>query len=217
MDFSLFREQIPKIEKTPLPGAEAQLKMVPAGREHTLYPPENELEKVKRAGVLALFYPDGAGKVNVLFILRRTYEGVHSNQVAFPGGKMEREDRDLRETALRETYEEVGVASEDIHIIRPVSPVYIAPSNFLVQPYMGLCDYLPKFRKQESEVADLIQVPLQAVMDDSNIFEERVQTSYAITFQVPAFKLNGHVVWGATAMMLSEIRTLIRPIVQGFL
>ena len=92
----------------------------------------------KKAGVMALFYPKHWNVTHLLLILRKTYTGVHSNQIAFPGGKLELTDADLQETALRETHEEVGVPTERVTIIKSLSKVYIPPSNFEVQPFVGL-------------------------------------------------------------------------------
>lgn len=161
---------------------------------------------------MALFYPDIRQTVNLLLILRKTYRGVHSNQIAFPGGKAEKGDANLLATALRETDEEIGVRATQIEVIKGLSEVYIPPSNFEVQPYVGLCRNLPSFILQKSEVEALIEVQLSDFMDDANIHLQKLNTSYAKNVEVPAFKLNGHTVWGATAMMLSEIRELLKQV-----
>lgn len=166
----------------------------------------------KKAGVLALFYPNEKRSTNLLLILRKTYKGVHSNQVGFPGGKSEKEDHDILHTALRETHEEVGVAPKGVSIIKSLSEVYIPPSNFEVQPFMGLYEEPEPFVLQESEVESLVEVPLFDFMDDSKIFTQKLTTSYAKNIDVPAFKLNGYIVWGATAMMLSEIKELLKQV-----
>lgn len=164
----------------------------------------------KEAAVLALFYPNEFERTQLLLILRKTYSGVHSNQIGFPGGKREASDADLRETALRETHEEVGVSPEKVTIIRSLSQVYIPPSNFEVQPYIGLSHSQPSFVRQESEVERIVEVALGDFLDDSNLFHQNLSTSYAKNVEVPAFRLEGHTVWGATAMMLSEIKELLK-------
>ena len=162
---------------------------------------------------MALFYPNHENITNLLLILRKTYEGVHSNQIGFPGGKRERGDTDIAHTALRETYEEVGIPSHEIRIIKALSTVYIPPSNFEVQPYIGLLKKPGAFVLQESEIEASVEVPLISFMDDSNIYVQNLSTSYADNIEVPAFKLNGHTVWGATAMMLSEIKELLKQVI----
>ena len=166
----------------------------------------------KKAGVVALFYPDERQLTNLLLILRNTYPGVHSNQIGFPGGRAEKKDKDLLETALRETHEEVGVKPGDIQIIRSLSEIYIPPSNFEVRPYIGLYDKRQPFVKQEDEVEELVEVPLIDFMDDSKMTTQILTTSYANNIEVPAFKLMGYTVWGATAMMLSEIKELFKQV-----
>ena len=166
----------------------------------------------RRAGVMALFYPGSDGVARLLFILRNSDSGVHSAQVAFPGGQYEKGDRDLEQTALRETEEEVGVPASRIQLIRSLSQIYIPPSRFEVSPYMGLLSYNPVFRKQDSEVAALIEVPLSRVMSASSLVSRRLTTSYSKEITVPAFQLEGHIVWGATAMMLNEIKSLLKQI-----
>ena len=105
-------------------------------------------QSAREAGVMALCYPDSSDKAHMLLILRPSYTGVHSNQVAFPGGRREPQDTDLLATALRETEEEVGVPEAIIQTVRPLTPLYIPPSNYLVSPYLGLSMQLPDFRKE---------------------------------------------------------------------
>lgn len=212
MDFDSFSERISKIKNLPLPGEVAHFEMAPEMRIAELRAMSKRPTDFRRAGVMALFYPGSDGGARLLFILRNSYSGVHSAQVAFPGGQFEEDDRDLLQTALRETEEEVGVPAGDIELIRPLTQVYIPPSRFEVSPFIGLLPHTPEFRKQESEVADLIEVPVQDVMQNSNLVRRRLTTSYAHEITVPAFQLEGHIVWGATAMMLNEVKSLLKQI-----
>ncbi len=166
----------------------------------------------KKAGVMALFYPDMEQETRLLLILRKAYEGVHSNQIGFPGGKVEQADRDLLDTALRETHEEVGVVPTAVEVIKELSNVYIPPSNFMVTPFIGMYPEPKPFVLQETEVERLVEVYVKDFLDDANLIEEILTTSYAKNIRVPAYKLNGYTVWGATAMMLSEIRELLRQV-----
>jgi 8-oxo-dGTP pyrophosphatase MutT (NUDIX family) len=161
---------------------------------------------------MALFYPTLQQKTNLLLILRKTYKGVHSNQVGFPGGKLEKGDDGLLTTALRETHEEVGVSPNDVTVIKKTSEIFIPPSNFIVQPFIGLYKSPKPFIKQDDEVEMILEVSIMDFLDENNIISEKLTTSYALDIEVPAFKLNGYIVWGATAMMLNEIKELVKQV-----
>jgi 8-oxo-dGTP pyrophosphatase MutT (NUDIX family) len=212
MNFDEFCEIALKLKNLPLPGEESHYKMSPAERIQWLK--QNNIKTInpKRAGVMALFYPDVYMQTRLLLILRKTYEGVHSNQIGFPGGKVEKQDKDLMHTALRETHEEVGVPPSSVQVIRELSEVYIPPSNFMVQPFMGIYPNPQPFVPQEDEVEQVVEAYVKDFLDDANLIEELLSTSYAKSINVPAYKLNGYTVWGATAMMLSEIRELLRQV-----
>lgn len=212
MNFIEFTDQVTKVKNLPLPGRASHYKMAPEIRIRELEADKIKKRNPKKAGVMALFYPDHNDLTNLLLILRRRYPGVHSNQVGLPGGKIEKQDKDLLATALRETYEEVGARPEDVQVIRSISDVYIPPSNFEVTPYIGLYPKMHPFVIQESEVAELIEIPLVDFMDDAKVITQTLNTSYAKNIEVPAFELNGYTVWGATAMMLNEIRELFKQV-----
>ncbi|GMN11807.1 CoA pyrophosphatase [Croceitalea sp. MTPC9] len=195
-----------------MPGEESHFKMEPEMRKQWRDSEKIAERKPKRAAVMALFYPGREEETRLLLILRKTYKGVHSNQVGFPGGKVEEADKNLLETALRETKEEVGVLPSKIEVLKELSDLYIPPSNFMVQPYIGVYAEPKPFRIQESEVEDLVEVLYSDFMDERNLTYQNLTTSYADKIDVPAFKLNGYVVWGATAMMLSEIKELLKQV-----
>lgn len=173
---------------------------------------EINIEKMnpRKAAVLVLFYPDTKANASFVLIQRKKYPGVHSNQIAFPGGKIENEDGNLKETALREAEEEVGVMPEKVELVRSLTEVYIPPSNFLVMPYLGYTHVKPDFRPQPEEVEKIIEVSVEEFLDEANVFTQRLNTSYAKSIDVPAFRLQGFTVWGATAMMLNEAKELLK-------
>ncbi len=210
MNFDTFLNAISKIKNIPLPGEASQFKMSPPFRVELLKRQKAAIKNPKRAGVLALFYPDENQVTKLILILRKTYNGVHSAQVGFPGGKLEAQDDSYEMAAVRETYEEVGVPIQDIEVLKSLTEVYIPPSNFYVSPFIGICRSTPKFIKEESEVEALIEVSLVHFMDDAALISKIVKTSYSVKVEVPAYKLNGYIVWGATAMMLSEIKDLLK-------
>jgi len=195
-----------------LPGEQSHFKMEPEIRKQWRESKNVAKRKPKQAAVVALFYPNQHQETQLLLILRNTYKGVHSNQIGFPGGKVEPEDNNLEITALRETHEEVGVLPKDIEILKKLSKLYIPPSNFMVQPFIGLYAKPKPFKIQESEVEALVEVSFSDFMNDKNLIYQNLTTSYAKNIDVPAFKLNGYTVWGATAMMLSEIKDLLRQV-----
>ncbi|OMP32778.1 CoA pyrophosphatase [Mangrovimonas sp. DI 80] len=210
MEFDAFTKLVSKIKNLPLPGEASQIKMSPPFRLEFMKQQEQAIRHSKNAGVMALFYPDEKLYTKLVLILRKTYKGVHSAQVGFPGGRYEQKDQNLEETALRETHEEIGVPMTDIDIVKPLTRLYIPPSNFTVYPFLGVTNKTPSFIKQEDEVEDLIEVPFGHFVDEGSLTSAFVNTSYKKNVEVPAFKLNNHIVWGATAMMLSELKDLLK-------
>lgn len=195
-----------------LPGESAHKKLAPLIRINELDEIDMSTRNPQEAGVMAVFYPDNENVTRLVLILRKTYKGVHSNQVGFPGGRVEEIDRDLEDTALRETEEEVGIPQNEIEVVKKLSRLYIPPSNFWVQPYIGLLKTTPQMVAQETEVEEILEVKLSDFLNDDNMITENLSTSYAKEIEVPAYRLNGYVVWGATGMMLSEIRELLLKI-----
>ena len=212
MNFDKFLVSLSKIKNIPLPAETSQFKMSPPFRRELIKEYKERMKDAKRAGVLALFYPDDSKQTHLALILRKTYKGVHSAQIGFPGGKYEAQDRSLKTTALRETFEEIGIAERSIEVIKQMTEVYIPPSNFYVQPFIGITTETPKFIKQDEEVEDVIEVPLSHFLDDDIVIIKPVETSYTVKIDVPAYELNGHIVWGATAMMLSEIKDILKAV-----
>ncbi len=209
MQFSEFSLRLSKISNLPLPGQEAQFQMAPMERLKELKEVDIEKRNPRQAGVMALFYPNSEGETYIILMLRKTYKGVHSNQVGFPGGKVEEEDENIKATALRETEEEIGIPRDHITVLRKLTNIYIPPSNFWVQSFIGLTQDTPRFIPQEYEVEELIEVPLSEFLSKDALITQTLTTSYAVDITVPAYKLQGHVVWGATAMMLSEVKELL--------
>ncbi len=208
MDFNYFLTQLSRIKKLPLGGIDSQFKMAPELRK------QFSLEEIlkpnpKESAVLALFYPDKDSNTKILLMLRSNYKGVHASQISFPGGKKEKNDNNLRHTALRETEEELGILKTDITIVRKLTKTYIPPSNFWVTPFIGILKSTPTL-KTNYEVEEVIEVTLSDLLDDKNLSSKNLTTSYMKNIDVPCFKLNNYVVWGATAMVLSEIKDLIK-------
>lgn len=195
-----------QVLRHPLPGRDAQARMAPHPRPGWEADSIPEVEP-RQGGVLALLYPYN-DQLYLPLILRPTYNGVHSGQVGFPGGGYEEVDQDLTDTALREAYEEVGVVSTSVQVLGHLSRLYIQPSNFYVHPTVGWTPRRPDFRTDPYEVAQLLEVPLQALQDPANQHEEQWQLRDRRAL-VPYFNVDGQIIWGATAMILSELLALI--------
>jgi len=183
-----------------LPGEKAHLMMAPTFRGE-----DSSGKKAMQAAVLVLFYPSG-GKIHLAFIKRNEYDGPHSAQVSFPGGAREKGDHSLEETAVRETREELGIR-EQIEVLGALTPLHIPVSNFLVFPYVAWMDEVPEFRPDPTEVQYVIEAPLSTLLDPSNIARETL-LHHGTSIEVPFYKLGEEKIWGATAMMLSEVLLL---------
>ena len=211
MNFNLFFKAVSTISEVDLPSASSHIKMAPLERIKSLEEMVDFSDSARKAAVMMLFYPK-EDVAHLVLIVRNSYPGVHSSQIAFPGGKVEEADLDLQETALRETFEEIGIPSDQINVVRSFSAIYIPPSNFLVYPFMGISTTELEFVLQEEEVAGIIEMPVSMLLDDSIITHKILDTSYAKEITVPVFQIQKHAVWGATAMMLSELKDVLKMV-----
>lgn len=209
MDFTHFINTIAKLKKEKLLALDAHIKMAPLERITYLKDKSYTENKPRNAAVLMLVYPKN-NVAHLALIVRNTYPGVHSSQISFPGGKEELEDANLEYTALRETEEEVGVAMHKVEVIRKCSEIYIPPSNFLVTPFLGFATEDLTFIPNPDEVKRVLELPIHELLNDDIIIQTKMSTSYATNIDVPAFQVEKYVVWGATAMMLSELKELFR-------
>lgn len=211
MTFDSLLHKIPEIKSVNLLGMEAQQLMIPADRRPYLELEDFKDRNPRYSAVMMLLYPKGTD-TSLLLIERTNGGGVHAGQIGFPGGKYEQEDQTLEVTALRETGEEVGIGADKIEILKAFTRVYIPPSNFIVQPYLGIMDSTPSLQLSEHEVASIIEMPLSTLLDDNIVKEVGLQTSYANYINVPAYVYNDFTIWGATAMMLSELKETLKEV-----
>ncbi len=165
----------------------------------------------KQAAVMMLLYSRN-GETHFALIERMISTGAHSGQIAFPGGRSEPEDANSSITALRETWEEIGIPMEQQEIIRATTPIYIPPSNYMVDPYLAFAKAEFQFTPQPSEVKSVIEVPLVQLLDDTNQSTKTLSTSYMKEVTVPCYYLQDQIVWGATAMMLAEFKAMLRKV-----
>lgn len=211
MDFETFLKKIPEIQQQKLLGTISHLKMCPPERAEMMRNIDLSSIKPREAAIMMLVYPK-SNITHLALILRTSYNGVHSSQIAFPGGKVELFDTNFQQTALRETYEEIGISPEKINVIRHFTPIYIPPSNFMVYPFLGYSTENLTFVPDQDEVAGILELPISILLDEEIIITNRMSTSYNDNMDVPAFKINEHIVWGATAMMLSELKDVLKMV-----
>lgn len=213
MDFQDFLKLLPEIQNAELLGETAHAKMSPPERARLMQDFDWNNPNARTAAVTLLLYPRN-DKTYFVLILRNAYKGVHSSQVAFPGGKREKEDKSYQETALRETCEEVGISKDKVIVVRELSKIYIPPSNFIVFPFLAYCSEPPIFKPDPREVAGIIEVELDLFLDDATVTGMVMETSYANQTDVPGFQIGEHIVWGATAMILSEFKEVIKAVAK---
>jgi 8-oxo-dGTP pyrophosphatase MutT (NUDIX family) len=206
----LYFEKVRRRLQSALPGEKAQLRMAAAGRTRLGTSPSPNAE-TRTGAVLLLFYPH-QNLIHVPMIRRPVYPGVHSGQVAFPGGRVDEADENLVGTALREAHEEVGVRPAEVEVLGLLTPLFVHASNFMVHPVVGATRSRPDFRPDPYEVDALLEVPLTELQDVTRIGSKEIIVREGIAIEAPYYDLQGHTVWGATAMMVSELLEVLRSL-----
>jgi 8-oxo-dGTP pyrophosphatase MutT (NUDIX family) len=196
-------EHVRTAMRGPLPGFQAQATMAPTPR--IMDPPPGT--EPRQAGVLLLLYPTRAA-LHLVLTVRTPDLNHHSGQVSLPGGGRERGDASLVETALRETQEEIGIVTDELEILGPLTRYYIPPSNNVIHPFVAYTPRRPPFRPDPREVAQLLDVPLQLLLDPA-IRHEQDWDLHGVTMRVPFYAVNEYKVWGATAIVLAEFLALL--------
>ena len=188
-----------------LPGITAQLKMVPAYKKYSeIY--NKELKEPIPAAVLICLYPEN-GKWKFILTERTDTVEFHRNQISLPGGAKENKET-FEQTALRESFEEIGLDSEKVNIIGELSPLLIPVSGFIVYPFVGLTDNAPILVPEPQEVAQIHNIYVSDLLDDT-IQKSEMRKLKEIDVEVPYFHLGEIKVWGATAAILSEFKEII--------
>lgn len=158
----------------------------------------------RKGGVLILLYED-EGIVRFPLIQRPNYEGIHSGQMALPGGRYEEEDQNQFQTALRESHEEIGVDQGKVEVLGSLTEFFVAASNYMVLPVIGKIDFKPNFVPEPREVQEVVTPPITHLIDPNRLKEKEIIVRNGFKMNCPYFDLEGRTVWGATAMMLSEM------------
>ncbi len=208
LTFTEFRDLLTTQLSQPLPGQLAQFQMAPLARKQPAMA-SVESKTCREAAVLALFYPCSKGRAKLLLTVRPEGMTKHAGQVAFPGGRRE-DGEDLVDTALRETEEEVFIPSNSIDIIGTLTPLYIPPSNFCVYPYVGLVEERPDMSRTSDEVAAMFGIRAHELIlpEKREVFESELAGQLR---KIPFFAFSGYQIWGATAMMMSELAAVLHP------
>ena len=202
---NLLKAYLLKRIRQELPGVKAHLEAAPFRRINF---DEKELSKARMSAVLLLFYLKD-NETHIVLIQRPKYDGVHSGQVALPGGKVEESDKDIFHTALREANEEVGIIMSDVEVIGQLSEIYIPVSKFKVAPIIGFVDYLPSFVIDKREVDELIELKLSDLTDVKELAETNIEFSNKNRLKTPCFVFYDKIIWGATAIILNELRWIL--------
>jgi 8-oxo-dGTP pyrophosphatase MutT (NUDIX family) len=206
--FQLFIDNLKTNLQKPLPGVDAQFEMAHVKREKVLAN-SYESQNYRPSAVLILLFPNEQQQTSVLLIERMTYNGHHSGQIALPGGKVEPDDIDLQATALREFFEETGSDTTPT-VIGKLTPVYIPISKFMVQPFVSYVEQKPNFSASAYEVNELIEWEINHLLNPDIIKETIIEPTPGFKLKTPYFDVKGKVLWGATAMMLNELKWVLK-------
>jgi len=209
MDFNYLSSRTNKLVNATLHGIEAHKLLSPAQRIH--FNKFNIPNTAKQAGVLVLVYPNQNNKACILLTKRAMYKGKHSQEISFPGGKRNKEDLNLKNTAIRETFEEVGLPIKTINIQKELTSVYIPTSDFNVSAYLATTSYLPVFSLSH-EVETVISLDVEDLLNPKSLTSFIPKTSYTKQVAVPCFKIGNHYIWGATAMILNEVKEVLKKL-----
>jgi 8-oxo-dGTP pyrophosphatase MutT (NUDIX family) len=212
IDFDQFVSRLQVRLSEPLPGSLAHdpLRATATGK---LRPDFQHSQPPKPGSVLMLLYPVGK---EILFPLtqRPEYTGAHGGQVSLPGGKAERGET-VEETALREGQEEIGIRIEDVNVIGRLSEFFVIPSNIIVTPVVAYTQTRPVFSPDPVEVVRILEGSVDNLIHNDAVQVKEITAARVYTLMAPHFLIEEQVVWGATAMMLNELRMVVREVIQS--
>jgi len=204
--YSTVKTYLKESLQSELPGVNAHSKMLPPGRR--LKTNDDELSSVKMSSVLLLLFPEGE-QLYICLTKRPQTMKHHPGQISFPGGKVEKDDTSAEMTALREAREEVGIDHDKIEILGKLSDLYVEVSQFSIQPFLAWADQRPDFLVDFGEVEKLILFPVSDFVANEIISEIELETVTG-SLQVKYYPYDGEFIWGATAMILSELIEILK-------
>lgn len=203
-DFAIFLQEA--LSK-PLPGKKAHLEMLPEEMSSRILIQPNKSARL--SSVLLAIYPD-KDIPHVLFIKRQEYNGAHSGQISFPGGKKEEYDSTLWHTALRESAEEINLDPSQVQQAGKLTDMYVERSNHIVYPYVATLPKPKNLIPDSHEVNAIIKASIPFLVHDIKVKHFTLNRN-SVDYQMPYYDLHGEVLWGATAMMVREFITIIKP------
>jgi 8-oxo-dGTP pyrophosphatase MutT (NUDIX family) len=193
-----------------LPGKSAHIEMFPLRETSRMSIPDKGEYKV--SATMAMLFPEEE-EIKLTLTQRHDYKGKHGGQISFPGGKTEEFDESTIQTALRETQEEIGINPNQINVLGKLTDVYIPVSNFLVHPYVGYHDSSPKFIASDKEVKEIITFNVTDLLKEENRQTTKIKTSNGLYLKdIPCFTIHDKIVWGATALMLNELKIILNRV-----
>lgn len=204
----LFIKQLGNRLEGTLPGRDAHAQMAPSHTRELINQGYQKADARESAVLILLYYQAGEWKFPL--IVRNEYPGVHSGQVSLPGGKKEESDPDLACTALRETQEEIGVNRHSVSLVGKLTPFYVHPSNFIIFPFVGYSPVLPVFEPDRKEVQQILQLKLNQISSPEKVVLQSFTTAAGARFDAPGHWVEGHFLWGATAMILNELAEIVK-------
>lgn len=199
----------------PLPGKDAHIRLAPVQRLADMFSDPVPPEGARESAVLVLLIPTGPSTApeeimewSVLLIKRNSYAGVHSAQIAFPGGKREPEDKSFMETAYREAFEEMGIERDKTVPISALSGLYVPPSNFYICPVLAIAREELRFTVDPREVTGYREIKIKEFNPDKTELR-KFQSPTGEWLDAPGYSIEDYFIWGATAMILSELYQVV--------
>lgn len=207
-DKNTFAENLKKyLTLSKLPGVEAQLKMSPNVRNPHFESQSPNESTIKAAVLITIIIKEDSFKT--VLIKRPEYNGAHSGQISFPGGKAEKTDKNIYHTALREAKEEIGINPDNIDVVGSLTTLYVPVSNICIYPIIGLTNKSISYNINQNEVAEVIETNIEVLFDENNI-DKMSFTTNNLEIIAPYYNVSNNKVWGATAMIISEFLEVIK-------
>ena len=205
MELNKLSQKLQNSLESNLPGKNEQYRMLVKAKQPYIF--DKTEEDAIQSAVLLLIYEENG---NICFMLTERTQTVehHRGQISLPGGAQE-PDENLSDTALRETEEELGILVDNIKILGALTPLFVSITGFMIYPFIGVITVPLNVIPEPSEVAAVFSVNMNDLINDTNMkTESRILRGYDV--DIPYFSLSGHKVWGATAMILSEFKAILK-------